>query len=326
MKTTRFTFLSKDGKTTIHAIRWEPDDGKYRAVLQITHGMVEYIERYAPFAEYLTQRGFLVVGHDHLGHGYSVTGTAEMGYFAEKDPSGVVVDDMHQLRKKTQGQNSGLPYFMLGHSMGSFMLRKYLALHGQDLNGAIIMGTGYIPAAKNWMGLSVVRAMTACLGAHHRSPLVQRLINGPSYRGFDTTGAVPEKSWLSRDVDMVKKYYSDPRCTFTFTLNGFRGLMEAAQFSCKEENAAKIPTDLPILLVSGGSDPVGDLGKGVHRVHELYQKVGIQDLDCVLYEGARHEILNEINREQIFSDLYVWLNTHVEAALDQRHFATVEED
>lgn len=325
MKTTQFTFPSKDGKTILHAVRWSPDDGNYTAVLQITHGMVEYIERYEPFAKYLTDRGFLVVGHDHLGHGHSVSGAAEYGFFAEKNPSDVLVADMHQLRKHIQKENPNLPYFMLGHSMGSFMLRKYLALHGEGVSGAIIMGTGYVSPAKSALGLAVVRAMTAVLGSHHRSPLVQKMIYGRSYREFDTTGKDPENSWLSRDVEMVKKYYSEPRCTFTFTLNGFQGLFEATQFACKQENVDKIPHELPILLISGGSDPVGDLGAGVEKVHQMYRTVGFSDMAYILYEGARHEILNEVNREQVFSDLFVWLATHVEQLEGLRHFPPVEE-
>ena len=314
MKTTQFSFLSKDGKTSIHAVRWAPDDGNYTAVLQITHGMVEYIERYTPFADYLTRKGFLVVGHDHIGHGHSVTGKAELGYFTEKDPSGVLVEDMHQLRVRTQKDTGSLPYFMLGHSMGSFLLRKYLALHAAGLSGAIIMGTGYIPAATTKMGLATVKAMTACLGSHHRSPAVQKMIYGPAYRDFDTSGQDPHTSWLTRDAEIVKKYYSDRYCTYTFTLNGFRGLLEAAQAACDPANIAKIPKELPVLLISGGSDPVGDLGKGVEKVQELYQQAGIQDLDLLLYEGARHEVLNEINREQVYEDLHLWLQKHAEHA------------
>lgn len=325
MKTTQFTFPSKDGKTILHAVRWSPDDGNYTAVLQITHGMVEYIERYEPFAKYLTDRGFLVVGHDHLGHGHSVSGAAEYGYFAQEHPSDVLVADMHQLRSRIQKEKPDLPYFMLGHSMGSFLLRKYLALHGAGVSGAIIMGTGYISPAKNALGLAVVGAMTAVFGSHHRSPLVQKMIYGPSYHEFDTTGKDPESSWLTRDVEMVKKYYAEPRCTFTFTLNGFKGLFEATQFACKQENIAKIPPELPILLISGGSDPVGDLGKGVDKVHQMYRMVGMEDLDCIVYEGARHEILNEVNREQVFSDLFVWLATHVEQLEGLRHFPPVDE-
>ena len=310
MKTTQISFLSLDGKTTVHAVRWEPEDGQYRAVLQITHGMVEYIERYAVFAEYLTQNGFLVVGHDHIGHGHSVMDEEQLGYFAEKDPSGVLVADMHQLRRMIQQENPGLPYFMLGHSMGSFMLRKYLAVYGSGLAGAIIMGTGFVEAGKTGAGLILVRMLTRLEGGSSHSKAAQQLLYGPAYQGFDLTGKNAADSWLTRDTEMVKKYYADPRCTFTFTLNGYEGLLDAVRFSCKEENADKIPKTLPILLTSGGNDPVGDLEKGVRKVQQLYQKVGIQDLDCIIYEGARHEILNEVNRQQVFADLCAWLKAH----------------
>ena len=133
-KEEKFTFLSADGKTTIHAVKWIPEDGKYEAILQITHGMIEFVERYRPFAEFLTENGFMVVGHDHLGHGDSVASKDDWGYFAE-NPSDTVIADMHALRTMIQKENPGVPYFMMGHSMGSYMLRKYLTIHNDDLRG-----------------------------------------------------------------------------------------------------------------------------------------------------------------------------------------------
>ena len=145
MVTSNFTFLSNDGKTAVHAVKWAPDSGEYKGILQISHGMIEYIERYAPFAEFLTAKGYMVVGHDHIGHGQSVASQEDWGYFCEGNPSDVLVADMHKLRTMIQEDNPDVPYFMLGHSMGSFMLRKYLAVHSDKLRGAIIMGTGFIP-------------------------------------------------------------------------------------------------------------------------------------------------------------------------------------
>ena len=145
MITKEFSFLSKDGKTNIHAIKWIPDSGEYKAIMQITHGMVEYIERYEDFATFLTAHGYMVVGHDHLGHGQSVVSENDWGYFAPDDPSGVLVEDMNQLRNIIQKENPEVPYFMFGHSMGSYMLRKYLTKYNDNLRGAIICGTGYKP-------------------------------------------------------------------------------------------------------------------------------------------------------------------------------------
>ena len=145
MRVENFTFLSSDGETNIHAVRWIPDDGQYKAILQITHGMVEYKERYEPFAEFLTQNGFMVVAHDHLGHGESVISKDDWGYMADENPSDTLVEDMHTLRRMVQSDNPDKDYFMLGHSMGSFLIRQYIELHGKGLSGVIIMGTGSQP-------------------------------------------------------------------------------------------------------------------------------------------------------------------------------------
>ena len=255
-KEKQFSFLSKDGKTKIHAVKWMPESGEYRAVLQITHGMVEYIERYKPFAEFLNDQGVLVVGHDHLGHGASVASEEELGYFAEPDPSDTLVEDMHTLRTTIQTENPGVPYFMMGHSMGSYMLRKYLCIHPEGVAGA--------------------------------------------------------NSWLSKNVDNVKAYYADPRCTFLFTVNGYKGLMEAVLFDNQMENIKKVPKNLPLFFVSGADDPVGDLGEGVKKVYGMYKDAGVSDITYRLYEDDRHEILNETDRDQVMADIAAWLNVHVE--------------
>lgn len=161
-KEEKFTFLSADGKTTIHAVKWIPEDGKYEAILQITHGMIEFVERYRPFAEFLTENGFMVVGHDHLGHGDSVASKDDWGYFAE-NPSDTVIADMHALRTMIQKENPGVPYFMMGHSMGSYMLRKYLTIHNDDLRGAIIMGTGCVPDNTTKLGINVCKFLDKIL-------------------------------------------------------------------------------------------------------------------------------------------------------------------
>ena len=312
MVTNNFTFLSNDGKTAIHAVKWLPDSGEYSAILQITHGMVEYIERYAPFAEFLTSKGYMVVGHDHLGHGQSVASKEDWGFFYEGTPSDTVVADMHKLRTLIQEENPNTPYFMLGHSMGSFMLRKYLALHNENLRGAIIMGTGFIPEKMTNLALKLTGFVTKFRGVKYRSKLIQSLAFGADYKGFDMTGEKPEDSWLTKDVEIVKQYYNEPRCTFMFTVNGYKGLFEAVNYSCNPENAAKIPKKLPLFIVSGAQDPVGGLGKGVMDVYEMYKSAGIQDLTYKLYDNDRHEILNETDRKVVYSDLLAWMNVRID--------------
>lgn len=305
-----FEFLSADGKTKVHAVKWTPESGEYRAILQITHGMIEFIERYREFAGFLTRHGYLVVGHDHIGHGESVADTADWGYFAEEHPSDVLVADMHRLRSMTAQENPGVPYFMLGHSMGSYMLRKYLSLHGEGLAGAVIMGTGNVPDQTTKLGMRVVKILAKFFGWHHRSNLVKRLSFGGPYKKFDMTGADLHNSWLTKDDKIVDFYYHEPKCSFTFTLNGYLGLFEAVLFDNQPENIARIPKNLPIFMVSGKDDPVGDLGEGVKRVYRQYQETGIRDVTCKLYENDRHEILNETDREIVYHDILQWMDAH----------------
>lgn len=306
-----FSFLSKDGKTNIHALRFVPDSGAYRAVLQITHGMIEYIERYIPFAEYMTEQGFLVVAHDHIGHGDSVASKDDWGYFAEKNPSDVLVADMHTLRTMTQQENPDKPYFMMGHSMGSYMLRKYLAQHGAGLAGAIIMGTGYVPDQTVKLGMTISRVLAKFHGWRYRSKFVKWLSYDKPYKRYDLTGNTADNSWLTKDTEIVKKYYSDPKCTYLFTLNGYMGLFEAVLFDNQPENIQKIPKELPLFLISGADDPVGGLGEGVKHVYETYKAAGILDLTWKLYESDRHEILNETDRDTVYRDISSWLIVHL---------------
>ena len=312
MVTHNFTFLSADGRTRVHAVKWTPDNGEYGAILQITHGMVEYIERYLPFAEYLTEKGYMVVGHDHIGHGASVSDTKDWGFFCEKNPSDVLVSDIHQLRTMIQSENEGIPYFILGHSMGSFLLRKYLAFHNENLRGAIIMGTGFIPEGVSKIAMKLTDLAGKIKGIHSSSKLIAGLTFGPSYKSFDLTGADPYNSWLTKDPEIVRKYYADPRCTYKFTINGYRGLFEAVSFSCNPDNVKRIPAKLPIFIVSGKDDPVGDMGDGVMKVYRMFEDGGSLDITYQIYENDRHEILNETDKETVFGDLLAWMNVRID--------------
>jgi alpha-beta hydrolase superfamily lysophospholipase len=313
LKTENFSFLSADGKTAIHAVKWSPDSGEFKAILQITHGMVEYIERYVPFAEYLTGQGYLVVGHDHLGHGQSVTTKKDWGYVGLPNPSDLLVADMHKLRKIIQKKYPGIPYFMLGHSMGSYMLRKYLCIHNDNLRGAIIMGTGMQPTGVVRSGMLGVRILKTFTGWHHRSLLATAITFGGPYRRFDMTGKNPANSWLTKDERIVRAYYADPRCTFRFTLNGYMALYEAVLYTGLPTNAAKLPKKLPLFLVSGQDDPVGDFGVSVKKVYHMYKKAGVSDITYRLYENDRHEILHETDREKVYADILSWMNVRIEA-------------
>ena len=305
------TFLSSDSITTIHAVEWTPED-KPKAVVQLIHGMVEYIERYDDFANYLTSQGFVVVGHDHLGHGQSVRSIEDWGYICDIAPARALIRDIHKLRKITSRKYSDIPYIMLGHSMGSYLLRRYLSHKGDGLSGAIIVGTGSEADLKIKAGLMLVRSTAQAKGWHYRSDIVTSMtFGGAPYNKYDMTGSNPEKSWLTKDTDIVRSYYNDDRCQFRFTLNGYEALMSTTLYVNQNDHIDRIPDDLPILLTSGEDDPVGNMGKGVKKVYEQLVKSGKYDTEIKLYPNMRHEILNETERNEVFADIVDWINRHL---------------
>ena len=306
-----FTFQSAEGLTDISAKYWIKEGGEPKAVLQIVHGMVEYKERYHAFACYMAERDFVVVAHDHLGHGDSVISEEKWGYMTPEQPARVLIEDMQTLRQIAETDYPGLPYFMLGHSMGSFMLRMYLAKYGKGLAGAIIMGTGNNPRAAGLFGVTLCDLLAKVRGWDYRSSFVQSMTYDSSYKKYDVTGKKPQDSWLTKDQDIVRKYYQDPKCTYVFTLTGYKALFEAVAFDASSKNAAKLPKNLPLLLVSGAEDPVGQLGKGVKEAAEIYKKAGCWDVSVRLYPGDRHEILNELDRLQVYADLERWMGRYL---------------
>ncbi len=311
MRKTDFEFLSADKKTKVHAVKWTPDAGEWTAVLQITHGMQEYIERYEEFAEFLTDRGFLVVGHDHLGHGESVLSEKEYGFFSEEKPSDTLILDMHTLRRLVQKENKEKPYFMLGHSMGSYLLRKYITRYAKGLDGAVIVGTGNMPDGLMKLGMCICSVLGRKYGWHYRSRLVKSLSFLGPYRKYDVTGKRIADNWLTRDLEIARKFYEDSKCSFDFTVNGYYGLMEAVYYDSQPEYIRRIKKSLPLLLVSGDNDPVGNMGKGVKKVYRQYKEAGISDVKLRLYPGARHEILNETNRNLVFEEIYRWISKRI---------------
>ena len=304
-----FTFLSSNQKTNIHAIICLPKNNQYYRIIQIVHGMYEYIERYLPFIEYLTTKGFIVVGHDHLGHGQSVDSLDDLGYFGEPDPTGLLIEDIHSLRKIIQKKYPNLPHFMCGHSMGSYLLRQYICNYSKGLSGIIILGTGYMSPCESLISLGFLNFMACFKGMRHRSKLCKKISFefGP-YKKYDNTKQDVTNSWISRDPEIVKEYYDDKKCQFEFTINGFIGVVQAIRYTCDPSNVAKIKKDIPILFVSGDNDPVGNNGEGVKKSYEIMKLIGSIDVTMKLFEGLRHEVLNELNKDEVFEYILNWLN------------------
>lgn len=304
-----FTYPSRDGVTQIHAIEWKPE-GEVKAVLQLCHGMVEFIDRYDDFARYMVERGFCVVGNDHLGHGESVVSDEKHGFFHEKRGNECVIGDIHKLREITQKQYPDVPYFMLGHSMGSFLIRQYMKLYGHGLAGVIVMGTGYQPPVVVAAGKALCRIIAAFKGWDYRSRLIDNMAFGSYNKRFEP--ARTSKDWLTKDEKIVDEYLANPWCTFTFTVNAYYHMFRGMQVISKKANLERIPKELPVFFVAGADDPVGNFGKSVQKVFKKYQACGVRDVSIELYENDRHEILNETDKQSVYADLAAWMAARME--------------
>ena len=299
-----FTLPSTVPGRMLHAFRCIPE-GEVRAIVQLSHGMVEFIDRYKPLAEDLAGRGILVTGHDHLGHGGSIRTKDDYGYFAQPDGNRAVLDDLHAMTTLTKQLYPGVPYFLLGHSMGSFYARQYLCEYGAELDGAILMGTGYQPKALVTLARTVCRVLAVFFGWQHRSKLVRDL----SFLGYNKglEGRTPH-DWLNRDPAEVDKYRADERCTFIFTLNAYYSMFTGILRLYDPDFLNRMPKDLPLLFLAGDADPVGEQSKGVQRAIDSLKAVGVQNITQKFYPGARHELLMELNRQEVFADIGNWLD------------------
>ena len=292
-----FYFPSKDGITEIHAIEWIPK-GEIKAVLQIAHGMVEHIERYSDFAAYLAENGIYVTGHSHLGHGKSMVSKEKMGYFAAPNGNECVIGDIHELRRITREKYPKVPYFMLGHSMGSFIARLAAARH-PDLQKLIVMGTGG-PNPAAGAGLALIACIKRIKGERHVSDLVQKLAFGSYNKRFASEG--DGRSWLTTDRAIRDIYSADRLCAFRFTVSAMGDLIRLNKMASEKRCYAATPKDMPVLLVSGVDDPVGDYGRGVKAVYDGLSAAGVP-AELKLYDGARHEILNDTCRDEVYADI-----------------------
>lgn len=308
MRKNAFHYSSTDGQTTIHGIEWIPD-GDVKGILQICHGMVEYIDRYDEFARYMTEQGFYVVGHDHLGHGKSVRSEEHYGHFPEKNGNKYVIGDIHKLRRHTEDKYPDVPYFMLGHSMGSFLLRQYLTMYADGLAGAVIMGTGYQPYPVLAFGQLICKMIAGAKDWKFRSEFVNGLSFGAFNKKFEPSETGSSKDWVCSDPEKLREYIRDPLCSFVFTVGGYYQMFEGMKVLTKKQALERMPKDLPIFFVAGEDDPVGGFGKNVRKVYHQYKTLGMRDVSIHLYEGDRHEILNETDREKVYADISEWILT-----------------
>ncbi|SHI10815.1 Lysophospholipase, alpha-beta hydrolase superfamily [Sporobacter termitidis DSM 10068] len=309
---TEFTLDSTDQKSKLHVCRWLPDGGDVKAVLQIAHGIAEHIGRYDEFGRFMADNGFAVVGNSHLGHGRSAGRDEDRGFFADKSGWDAAVDDMHKLFEKTRAEYPGLPYFLLGHSMGSFLTRTMLIKYRDGLSGCIISGTGQQTDALLNLGLALAGIEKRLYGGRKQSPRLNLLCFGAYNRRIKPLRTPCD--WLSRDQDIVDKFIADEACGFVPTVGIFSDMLGGIKFVGKKSNVDKMRKDLPVLLISGDQDPVGDYGAGVEKVYRLFKEAGVRDVAMALYKGARHEVLNETNRPEVYADILRWIGDRMQGS------------
>ncbi len=298
----QLTFTSQTGQSLAYCI-WQPQ-GTPKGIVQLVHGMAEHIDRYDATAEQLNLAGYLVVGHTHLGHGALAK---VQGYFAKKKGWSILVEDVHTLRSIIQKQYPHLPYYLLGHSMGSFVARTYCLTHASGLQGVILSGTGYFPVPVVSAGKVIAKVLCLAGNAQKPSKLLDQMNFGSNNRAFAPNRTAYD--WLSRDDQQVDAYIADPHCGFAFTCGGYLDLFNGLLTLAPSKLDALNPS-IPVLFFSGDQDPVGQNGDGVKRVYQDFQKAGVKDVSIKLYPHGRHEMFNETNKEEVWADLVAWLNQH----------------
>ena len=297
------TFPSSDGKNTIHAELFIPSDNNIKGVVQISHGMMDYIGRYQGMADALCKAGFAIAGNDHLGHGDSVATPDDYGFFASKGGYRYVIDDVKKMNDLIRKEIPDVPVVLLGHSMGSFIARLYALDYRDSIDGLIIHGTAG-PNPATGAGKLLVKILRAIKGERHRSKFVCSLADGGYNKGFDP--AEGDGAWLTRDPSMVADRVGNPKNDFIFTLAGYEDLFNFLGNCNSSSWFRQFPKDLPTLVISGKEDPVGGFGKGVQYVYDNLAKNGA-NVELKFFEGARHELFNETNCDEVFSYLVAWL-------------------
>lgn len=299
----RYKSYNKDN--TIYGRIMSPyDTSKVKGVLQISYGMCEYLERYDDFSEFMVQNGYVISCNDHLGHGKSVKSPDEYGFFGVKDGYKALIEDVHTMTTLTKKRFSGIPYFLFGHSMGSFISRCYASKYGDDINGLIICGTAGPNSLLN-AGMQLADAILEKKGAKYRSRKLDQI--SFNFANINFRPVVNKYEWISRDIDVVKKRAIDERSSFIFTVAGFKDLFYLLKYCNDVRLMKKVPRNLPIYIFSGDKDPVGENGEGVRKVYESYKKIGCKDVTIDLYHDCRHELLNELNKKEVYNGILDWV-------------------
>ncbi|MGH4138857.1 lysophospholipase [Clostridium sp.] len=308
MKVENFKIVDK-GNLKIFVYKWLPDENVHvKGIVQIAHGMAETAARYECFAKALTKNGFIVYANDHRGHGKTAGEVSKLGDLGE-DGFNSMVQNMHQLNARIKEENQKLPIFLFGHSMGSFLTQRYICLYGNELNGAIISGS----CGKQGITVDIARIIAKGeikkIGRAGKSNKLDKLSFGSYNNSFKPNRTAFD--WLSSDNKQVDKYIADPFCGTVFTAGFFYDFLGGLKSIADSKEIKNIPKNLPVYIFSGEKDPVGKNGKGILKLVKTYNEHGMVDLTYKLYKDGRHEMLNEINKEEVIEDVIKWLNEHI---------------
>ena len=306
MRKEHFYINSKQEGERLHCVKWVPD-GSAKGVVQLVHGMIEYIDRYDEFAKYLVNAGYVVYGHDHLGHGETAKTPEDFGYFADNNGKNIVIKDIRQVYCHAKKEYPNVPYFLMGHSMGSLFTRKYITIFGDGLDGVIIMGTAYQPFRTALAGRVLATTIAKMKGKKYHSRLMHWLVLGNHNKRWKPN--CTKNDWLTKDAKCVDNYNESPYCNFTFTVGAYMDLFDILMGLSVKKYRNRIPSTLPILLVSGADDPIGNYSVGVCKVKKQLEQQ-VEDIEMKLYEEDRHEILNETDKDVVFHDILDWIERH----------------
>lgn len=301
-----YDFLSADGKTKIYVREWVPE-GEIKGFVQIAHGVAEYGQRYDDFMNFLAANGYAAAANDHLGHGKSVSSEENRGFFTEENGWDAVVADMKTLHDCLKEKYPDKKAVLFGHSMGSFLSRTYIIKHPDDFDAAVICGTGQQSGLIVSLGEMMAKSECKKNGANKPSLKLTKMAFGSYNKKINPVRTSVD--WLSRNEDNVDRYEADPLCGGLSSAGLFRDMMGGLKFIGNRNNIAKMRKEMPIFLIAGSMDPVGDYGKGVKKVYDLFLAAGMKNVSMKLYKDDRHEILNEDDRQQVYDDVLGWIET-----------------
>jgi alpha-beta hydrolase superfamily lysophospholipase len=315
MQSSSFTLDTADA-VPVHVYRWLPDEGAgVRGAVQIAHGLAEHAARYEHVAQALTDAGYAVYANDHRGHGRTAAGEEDLGFFAEDRGWARVLDDLYRLNRRIREAHEGLPVFLLGHSMGSYLTQQFLFTFPGAIDGAALSGTTGEAGLLDEAGAILARVVRLRLGKRGRSKLLNTIAFAPNNKAFQP--ARTDSDWLTSDAAEVEAYIADPWCGFVPTVQLWIDLLGGRRVITRQELRERVPKDLPIHVFSGDQDPLGGETAGVTALLDGYAAAGLQRVTHHFYPG-RHELFNDVGRAEVIADLIAWLDgvtaEHAQAA------------